>query len=130
MRRTTRHLFVAAILATTTVVTATAQRLLADISGKWTMTVAGPEGANESAIVFKQEAEALSGTIENQMLGAAKLAGTVKGDTVKFAFTVSVQDMQFELRAGGTIKDKDNISGQLEAPNGMGTFPFTIKRVP
>lgn len=130
MRRTSRHLIVAAVLASTAALSASAQRLLADISGKWTMTVAGPEGANESAIVFKQDAEALSGTIENQQLGAAKLAGTVKGDTVKFAFTLDVQGNQFELRAGGMIKDKDNIAGQLEAPNGMGTFPFTIKRVP
>ena len=131
MRRTTaRNLFVAAVLASTAAVTATAQRVLADISGKWTMTVAGPDGANESNIVFKQDAGALSGTIENQMLGAARLTGTVKGDTVKFAFTIEIQNMPYELRAGGMIKDKDNISGQLEAPNGMGTFPFTAKRVP
>lgn len=94
------------------------------------MTVAGPDGANESAVVFKQEAEALSGTIESQMLGMSKLAGTVKGDTVKFAFTIDIQGMQFELRAGGLVKDKDNIAGQLEAPNGMGSFPFTMKRTP
>ncbi|MBC8090117.1 MAG: hypothetical protein H7Z40_22905 [Phycisphaerae bacterium] len=130
MRTTTRNLFVAAMIASAVAVTATAQRVLADITGKWTMTIAGPNGANESAVVFKQEADALSGTIENQLLGAAKLAGTVKGDTVKFAFTVDMQGNVFELKAGGMIKDKDNIAGQLEAPNGMGTFPFTIKRVP
>lgn len=130
MRTTTRNLFVAAMFASAAAVTATAQHLFADISGKWTMVIAGPNGADESAVMFKQEAEALSGTIENQMLGSAKLAGTVKGDTVKFAFTVDVQGNVFELKAGGVVKDKDNIAGQLEAPNGMGTFPFTIKRVP
>lgn len=94
------------------------------------MTVAGPDGANESAVVLKQEADALTGTIESQMLGMAKLAGSVKGDTVRFAFTIDIQGMQFELRAGGLVKDKDNISGQLEAPNGMGSFPFSMKRTP
>lgn len=95
------------------------------------MTVAAPDGANESAVVFKQDADTLlTGTVESQMFGTAKLGGNVKGDTVRFAFTIEIQGMQFELRASGMVKDKDNIGGQLEAPNGMGSFPFTMKRVP
>lgn len=124
------RLFVATALFSVVAATATAQRWFADVSGKWAMTVAGPDGANESAVVLKQEADVISGTIESQMLGLAKLAGSVKGDTVRFAFTVDIQGMQFELRAGGMVKDKDNITGQLEAPNGMGSFPFTMKRTP
>lgn len=125
-----RRVVAATLLLSVATVTAAAQRLFADVTGKWTMTVAGPDGALESAIVFKQEAEVLSGTIESQMFGASKLAGTVKGDTVRFAYTIDVQGMQFELRASGVSKDKDNIAGSLEAPNGMGNFPYTIKRVP
>ncbi|MEO7997282.1 MAG: hypothetical protein ABI852_07540 [Gemmatimonadaceae bacterium] len=131
MRRSSvSRLFAATLVFSVVAATATAQRWFADVSGKWTMTVAGPDGANESAVVLKQEAEALSGTIESQILGMAKLAGSVKADTVKFAFTIDIQGMQFELRAGGVVKDKDNITGQLEAPNGMGSFPFTMKRAP
>ena len=125
-----RGLVAATLLLSVATVTAAAQRLLADVSGKWTMTVASPNGALESAVVLKQEAEVLSGTIESQMLGSSKLAGTVKGDTVRFAYTVDMQGNQFELRASGVAKDKDNISGSLEAPNGMGNFPYTMKRVP
>ena len=124
------RLFAATVVFSVVAATATAQRWFADVSGKWAMTVAAPDGANESAVVFKQEAEALTGTVESQMLGMAKLAGTVKGDTIRFAFTIDIQGMQFELRAGGMVKDKDNITGQLEAPNGMGSFPFTMKRTP
>lgn len=51
------------------------------------------------------------------MFGVSKLAGTVKGGTVRFAYTIDVQGMQFELRASGVAKDKDNIAGSLEAPN-------------
>ncbi len=130
MGTSTRNLFVAAVLVSAVAVTATAQRLLADLSGRWTMVIAGPNGAYESAVVFKQEAEVLTGTIEDQMLGSAKLAGTVKGDTVKFSFSVDMQGNVVELKVGGMVKDKDNIAGQLGAPNGMGTFPFTAKRVP
>ncbi|MEP6779770.1 MAG: hypothetical protein ABJC26_07770 [Gemmatimonadaceae bacterium] len=36
----------------------------------------------------------------------------------------------FILRAGGSLKDKDNIAGSLDLPNGMGSMPFTMKRQP
>lgn len=126
----TSRLLAAALLFTVGTVTAAAQHLFADVSGKWAMTVAGPDGASESAVVLKQEAEALSGSLASEMFGESKLAGTVKGDTVRFAYVIDVQGMQFELRAGGVMKDKDNIVGQLEAPNGMGSFPFTMQRTP
>lgn len=126
-----RGLLAGLLLVSVSGIAAAAQRLLADVNGKWSMTVAGPDGANESAVVFKQEADTLlSGTIESQVMGAAKLSGTVKGDTLRFAFSLDVNGQPLELRAGGLVKDKDNISGSLEAPNGMGNFPFTMKRVP
>ncbi|MEP6833491.1 MAG: hypothetical protein ABJB74_08860 [Gemmatimonas sp.] len=125
-----RRLLAATLLLSVFAATAAAQRVLADLTGKWTMTVAGPQGANESAVVFKQDADSLSGNIESQMLGASKLSGMVKGDTIRFAFTVAIQGMPYELKASGAVKDKDNIAGSLEAPNGVATFPFTMKRVP
>lgn len=131
LRSKTRHFMVAALLlAATTAVTATAQRVLADITGNWTMTVAGPQGAMQSGIVFKQAGDSLTGTVTSEMFGAAKLVGFVKGDTVGFAYTIAVEGMEFELSAGGILKDKDNFAGELIAPGGMGSFPFTMKRVP
>lgn len=124
-----RPLLGSAILVAALSVSAAAQRFLADVTGKWTMTLAGPDGAIESAVVLKQESEGLSGTIGSQF-GTSKLTGTVKSDTVQFTYSIDVQGMQFELRASGMVKDKDNISGNLAAPNGMGNFPFTMKRVP
>ena len=41
-----------------------------------------------------------------------------------------VEGMEFELSAGGMVKDKNNIAGEVIAPAGMGSFPFTMKRVP
>lgn len=126
------RLFAATLLLSVVTVTATAQRWLADISGKWTLILAGPDGAIESAVLFKQDADTLvTGTIENKMVaGQSKLMGTLKGDTLRFAYSIEVQGMTFELTASGMVKDKDNISGQLFAPNGMGSFPFTMKRAP
>lgn len=131
LRSKTRHFMVAALLlAATTAVTATAQRVFADITGNWTMSLAGPQGAMESGIVFKQVGDSLTGTVTSEMFGASKMVGFVKGDTVGFAYAISVEGMEYEISAGGLVKDKDNIVGEVIAPAGMGSFPFTMKRVP
>lgn len=127
--QSSRRLVTAAAMVAVCAVSAGAQQWFADITGKWAMTVAGPQGANESAVVIKQEADSLSGTIESQMLGSGKVAGTVKGDSVRFAFKVAIQGMSYELKATGAVKDQNNISGSLEGPNGVANFPFTMKRV-
>ena len=125
-----RRLIASTVLLLSSVSVAAAQRILADISGTWVVSAQSPTGASESTAVFKQDADTLSGTIESQTLGSAKLSGTVKGDTVRFAFTIAVQGTQYELKAIGSVKDKDNIAGSLEAPNGVANFPFTMKRIP
>lgn len=131
LRSKTRHFVVAALLlAATTAVTATAQRVFADITGNWTMTVDGPQGAMQSGIVLKQAGDSLTGTVTSEMFGGSKMVGFVKGDTVGFAYAISVEGMEYEISAGGLVKDKDNIVGEVIAPAGMGSFPFTMKRVP
>lgn len=117
----------AALFASAFAVTATAQRLLADISGKWVMTVQGPQGAMDSNVEFKQEGEKLSGTISSEQLGTSKVEGTVKGDTLRFAFSIDAGGQQFALTGGALLKEKDVIDGQLVAGE-MGNFPFTMKR--
>lgn len=109
---------------------AASQASRADISGKWTIVAAAPDGAYQAVATFKQDVDALTGTIDSQTMGSAKLAGSVKGDTVKFTFSIDVRGRAMELRVGGVIKDKDNISGQLEAQSAMGTFPFSARRIP
>lgn len=132
MRTIRARRFVAATLLLSVVaVTATAQRFLADVSGKWAISVTSPDGtASESSAALKQDGESLTGTIESALFGSANAAGTVKGDTVRFAFTINMQGTPYELRAGGLLKDKDNIAGSLDLPNGMGSMPFTMKRQP
>lgn len=126
---------VCSLIATATAATAVAampiaQRWWADVSGKWGMTLAGPDSAIESVVELKQSGDTLTGTIGNQMFGTGKLTGTVKGDTIQFSYALEVQGMKFDMQATGMVKDKDNISGNLAAPNGMGSFPFTMKRTP
>jgi hypothetical protein len=102
----------------------------ADVSGKWAMIVAGPQGANEASVTLRQDAESISGSIDSPLLGAGKLSGTIRGDTLRFVVMVDYQSKTYEVRASASMRDKDNIAGSLEPPNGVANFPFTMKRVP
>ena len=119
----------AAVMLSLSAVTATAQRLFADVTGKWTFTTETPNGSSNSIGTLKQDGEALTGTLEIDQMGTANLAGTVKGDTVRFTFTLDMGGQQMQIASTGVLKDKDSMSGQMELA-GMGAFPFVGKRNP
>lgn len=125
-----RRLIASAALLLTAVSVAAAQRVLADISGTWVVSAQSPNGASESTAIFKQDGTALTGTLEIPDLGSAKVSGTVKGDTVRFGFTIDVQGNQIPVQVSGMIKDKDNMSGTISLPQDMGSYPYTAKRKP
>lgn len=129
MRKLSRPLLVvtALFLAATTAV---AQRHFADVSGKWRVGVAMGDRTSESLVTFKQTGDTLSGVIETQEAGSRPLEGMVKGDTVQFDFTIELQGNVLAIHADGVLKDKDNLSGQMSLPNGMGQFAFAAKREP
>ena len=122
----TRRFFVAAVLLSVVAVTATAQRIFADVSGKWTMSVNTPNGLMESTATFKQAGDTLSGTLESD-IGKTNVTGTVKGDTVRFAFAIDMQGQQLSLTASAMLKDKESMDGTVSAA-GMGDFPMTMKK--
>ena len=119
-----------ALLLMSAVSVAAAQRFLADISGTWAVSAQSPNGASESTAVFKQDGTALTGTIDIPDIGSAKVAGTVKGDTVRFGFNIDVQGQQIPVQVSGLLKDKDNMSGTVALPAEMGSYPYTAKRKP
>lgn len=122
-----RRIIAVSLLLSIGTVSAVAQRVLADVAGKWTMSVNTPNGATESTATFKQAGDTLSGTLESEMMGSAKLTGTVKGDTVRFAFTLDMQGQQLPLTASALLKDKESMEGTVSAA-GMGDFPMTMKK--
>lgn len=130
MKTTSRRLFasVAILLSVTSI--AAAQRMFADVTGKWAVTSNSPNGPLESTAVFKQEDTALSGTIDVPQMGGAKLSGTVKGDTVQYKFTLDAAGNLLDINVTGVLKDKDNMSGTIYLPGDLGNYPFTAKRVP
>jgi hypothetical protein len=117
----------AALLLSVTAAAATAQRMFADVSGKWSFTAETPNGATTSLLTAKQTGDSLSGTLDIEQMGSRPVAGVVKGDTVRFWFSVDIGGQMLDIRGQGLLTDADNMAGQLELA-GMGTFPFTAKK--
>lgn len=129
MRSFVRPLVLAVAVAAATA-TAYAQHAFADVSGKWRVQLSMGDRATESLLTLKQSGDTLSGTLESEQVGTRPLEGMVKGDTVRFNFSVDMQGNVLAIAVGGLLKDKDNMAGEFALPNGMGTFPFTAKREP
>jgi hypothetical protein len=97
----------------------------ADISGKWTGDITGPDGANLTiGYQFKQEGAKLTGTVTGPGGDLAIQNGTVEGDKVTFSLTFN------EMKVGneGTIKGEEIIlTVKVNGENFGG--PVTLKRV-
>lgn len=119
---------VAALLVASTTLMA-AQRYLADVTGKWNVGVNMGDRTSESVITFKQTGDSLSGTIESEQIGSSQITGVVKGDTVRFDFSIDMQGNKLAIQGDGILQGKDAMAGQLSLA-GMGTFPFNAKRQP
>ena len=97
-----------------------------NITGEWAFTVTTDQGGGTPTITFKQDGEKLTGKYVGQ-LGAADLTGTIKGNDVKFTFTLDVQGQQAPVSYEGTV-EKNTMKGKMDI-GGMvsGTFTATKK---
>jgi hypothetical protein len=121
-----RALASVAIVSVVSSVAVAAPRILADLTGKWTMTVATPDGTQPSTLTITQKNDSISGSLESQ-LGSAPVSGIVQGDSVKFAFQLDMGGQQLVISGVGAIKDKDNWGGVLDVA-GLGVMPFSAVR--
>ncbi len=121
-----RLLASALVFATAASVAAAAS--LADLTGKWNVSIQAPDQARSAILMVTQKGDSLSGTIETEV-GTSQVAGIVKGDSVFFGFQLDMGGQKLDLSTAGVLKDKDNLAGMLELA-GMGAFPFTAVRQP
>jgi len=97
-----------------------------NVSGEWAFTVTTDQGAGSPAITFKQDGEKLTGSYQGQ-LGAAELTGTVKGNAIRFTFTLDVQGQQAPVTYDGTV-EKNTMKGKMDIAGMVnGTFTATKK---
>src|SRR6266704_701060 len=83
----------------------------ADISGSWQFTVETSQGTGNPTVTLKQEGEALTGTFVSQILGEAKLTGTVKGNAIEFAFEGDAGGQTLKVNYKGTIESPTTMKG-------------------
>jgi hypothetical protein len=101
----------------------------ADVTGKWSGDMGGPDGSMMLTATFKQDGTKLTGTIDGPGGEAMQIQdGKVDGD--KIVFSVAFNDMKIVHE--GTIKG-DTISLQIKMDgggfDGGGPGPITLKRV-
>ncbi len=117
-----------AVLACLTLATTT---FAADITGKWTAEMTGPNGQTRtSTFDLKAEGEKLTGTVSGGRGGDAPISeGTVKGDEIAFVVVRNFQGNEMKIAYKGKVTG-DVIKMSVSRPGGEGqTQEFEAKRV-
>ena len=83
----------------------------ADVSGAWQFSVNTSQGSGTPTVTLKQQGEQLTGTFHSLILGDAQLTGSVKGNTIEFAFDGNVQGQKLKVTYKGTIESPTAMKG-------------------
>lgn len=97
-----------------------------NVTGEWAFNVTTDQGGGTPTITFKQDGEKLTGKYVGQ-LGSSDLTGSVKGNAIKFTFTIDAQGQQAPVNYEGTV-EKNTMKGKLDIAGMVnGTFTATKK---
>jgi hypothetical protein len=99
-----------------------------NVSGTWTMNVETSAGSGTPAITLKQNGGELTGRYRGQ-LGEALVAGTVRGNTIEFAFDVSLEGAPLHVVYTGTAVDSTSMKGTVKL-GALADGTFTGKKQP
>jgi hypothetical protein len=91
-----------------------------DLNGSWALSFNTPNGTIDATAIFKQEGEALSGTLSSQQ-GEVAFKGSVKGTAFTVAFEVQTQNGNLSITMQGE-QDGDAIKGTFDFGQGMGDW--------
>lgn len=109
---------------TTAATTSTAS----SVTGTWNVTVQLPEMTATPTVNLKQDGEKLTGDYLSTQYGKFPLQGTVKGNDVAFAFTMTIEGNPVDVNYSGKL-DNDQIKGTVNYGGMMsGTFTATKKK--
>jgi hypothetical protein len=119
-RPTLMRVFILTCLAAVTV-------LAADVTGKWSGEMNGPNGGMTLTANFKQDGTKLTGTMDGPGGEPMQIQdGRVDGD--KIVFAVAFNDMKIVHE--GTIKgDEITLQIKMDGGGGDGPGPIRLKRV-
>jgi hypothetical protein len=111
---------------------ATGVAFAADITGKWTGEMSGPDGGAMSiTFTFKQDGAKLTGTAEGPQGDPLQIKdGKVEGDRISFTVSFDAGGGDMKIVHEGTIKgDEITLNVKMEGGQGDGFGgPMTLKR--
>jgi len=83
-----------------------------NVTGVWDVTVETSQSKANPILLLRQDGERLTGTYQGRV-GEAKLEGTVKGNDIRFSFTLKFQDQPVRITYSGKIR-REEMGGTVE----------------
>ena len=83
----------------------------ADVSGSWQLSVETSQGSGSPTLELRQQGEKITGTFHSQILGDAKITGTVKGNVIEFEFEGDAGGQTIKVSYKGTIESSTAMKG-------------------
>ena len=99
----------------------------ANVAGKWTFTVDGPEGPSAITATMAQDGAAVTGALEIPMFGGAEVSdGTIEGNTLSFLIHLDIEGQYFTVEVEADV-DGDEMAGEFYLAE-FGSMPFEGRR--
>ncbi len=94
----------------------------AAVDGKWEAEIEGPQGSTVIIIDLKADGEMLTGTLGNDMMGAAEIQdGKISGDQIEFVQVMQRGDFQMRFNYSGKVSgDEMELTRTVQRPGGPG----------
>jgi len=96
------------------------------IAGEWDASMNTPGGVRTFRIVFAVKGDKVTGTVKRQA-GDVPLTGTIKGDTLRFSYTIAYNDNALVLTVIAAVRG-DSLQGIVDF-GGAAQDDFSAKRV-
>jgi hypothetical protein len=93
-------------------------------AGKWNMVTQTDQGTTQATIDVKLDGKKVTGTISSQM-GESPIAGEWVDGKLTFSMTMNGSGGSMELWFTATLKDSDNMTGEIDFGQGKLTFTAT-----
>lgn len=95
------------------------------VAGEWDAQINTPGGVRAFAILFTVSGDTLSGTVKRPA-GNVPLSGTIKGNVVRFAYTINYNGNDLTLTITATVTG-DSMAGTVDFA-GAAEDDFSAKR--
>jgi len=98
----------------------------ADVGGLWEMLTRGPQGDFTGDLVVRQNADAITGTVETNF-GDGSIQGKVKGNSIQFEATMTMPEGSMDVDYTGTVEGY-RMRGTFKAADTSGTWSAVRQR--